>query len=149
MNQILQTEQISNNNRKPNYSNYGGKGGKMGVGSIIKIFAIMLIVFGVALAGDGAFALSDSAKQKAAQKIPTVEIARKGNDLTVTVKSEVPLRSVGFSWNGEDFRYYSALQKTEFKNVIRVLDGDDNKLSIVVVDYTNKKTNFWKFLFIY
>lgn len=142
MNQILQTEQVSNNNKKFNYSNYGGTSRKMGVDTIIKVFAIMLIVFGLLLSGDGALALSDSAKQKAAQKIPTVEVARKGNDLTVTVKSEIPLRSVGFAWNGEDFRYYSALQKTEFKNVIRVLDGDDNKLSIVVVDYMNKKTNY-------
>ena len=159
MNQILQTDSLDSNKKNnmgafgrpnntfnPNNSQNGGglKGGisKLGIDTIVKIFAISLIVFGVATLGNGVYAKSKISKIKENQKIPNVSISRKGNVLNLTVKSEVALRSVGYAWNGEDFQYSSAKQQKQFNMNIKVIDGSDNKLNIAVVDMSNKKSTY-------
>ena len=62
------------------------------------------------------------------------------NVLNLSVKSEVPLRSVGYAWNSDDFQYASAKQGTEFEMTINVIEGENNKLNIAIVDMLNKKT---------
>lgn len=115
---------------------------KMSISLIVKIFAIAIIIFGVAILGNGVLAISQNSKQKTSQKAPEVTITRKGNILKLSVKSEVPLRSVGYAWNNEEFQYASAKQKTEYEMAINVIDGENNKLNIAIVDTSNKKTNY-------
>ena len=158
MNQILQTDGLDNNKgnmrmfgkqnnnsfNQNNYQNNSPKGGlsKLSLESIVKIFAISLIVFGVATLGNGVYAKSKVAQIKENQKIPNVTIVRKGNVLNLSVKSEVALRSVGFSWNDGDYQYSSAKQQKQFNMNIKVVDGTDNKLNIAVVDMSNKKSTY-------
>ena len=140
--QASYTNGFSIGNNSTSYNNSGFQKEKMSVSFIVKIFAIALIIFGVALLGNGSLAISQSAKQKASQKSPEVTIIRKGNVLNLSVKSEVPLRSVGYAWNSDDFQYASAKQGTEFEMTINVIEGENNKLNIAIVDMSNKKTNY-------
>ena len=160
MNQILQTDGLNSkknssfdNNKKgfnqksfDNMNKMNGNpisnNGKLGLNSIVRIFAISMLIFGIALVGNSSISLAKSAKQKANQKIPSVNISRKGNLLNLSVKSEVPIRSVGFSWNNQDFQYASARQQKQFNMNIKVIDGIDNKLNIAVVDMSNKKSTY-------
>ena len=160
MNQILQTDGLNSKNNSSfeknkkgfNQKQFGNINkinsnpvstkGKLGINSIVRIFAISILIFGIALVGNSSISLAKSAKQKANQKIPSVNISRKGNLLNLSVKSEVPIRSVGFSWNNQDFQYASARQQKQFNMNIKVVDGIDNKLNIAVVDMANKKSTY-------
>lgn len=137
MNQILVTEKVEQDNKKnKNFIE------KLEISSIIKYFAIALIIFGIALTGNASYALSQGIKQKKEEKVPIVTIEKKGNLLKVNVKSEVPIRSFGYSWNNDELQYTSGANKTEFKIEIKIIQGNDNKLNISILDTNNKKTKY-------
>ena len=150
MNQILQTTSVGEKNFRQNTEQYHekkqpsfrGPKAKLEIRSIVRIFAITLVIFGIALIGNGAMALTEGAKQKANQKIPTLQIERSGNVLNLNIKSEIPLRTIGYSWNEEEFHYISAKKKNELNMSINIPEGENNKLEIVVIDMENQRNNF-------
>lgn len=129
-----------NNNSSFDYSS--AKREKINVSSIVRIFAITIIIFGVFLLGNGALAISQNNKQNASRKVPEVLISRKGNVLNLSIKSEIPLRSIGYAWNSDEMHFVSAKENTEFELPINIIDGEDNKLNIAIVDMSNKKTYY-------
>ena len=150
MNQILQTTSVGAKNMNQNTEQYHerkqpsfqGPKTKMSIYSIVKIFAITLILFGIALIGNGSIALTESAKQKENIKRPTLQIERSGNVLNLKIQSEVQLRTIGYSWNEEEFNYVSAKKKNEIKMSINIPEGENNKLEIVVIDMEKNRNNF-------
>lgn len=116
--------------------------GKADTSLIVRIFAITIIVFGILLSGNGVLAISKNNKENASKKEPAATITRIGNVLNLSIVSDIPLRSIGYAWNNDEMHYVSAMEKTEVEIPINVIDGENNKLNIEVVDKSNKRTYY-------
>lgn len=131
-----------NINDNTSYQYNGMQKEKVSVSSIVRIFAITIIIFGVLLLGNGVYAISKNSKAVASQNVPEVIVTRKGNVLELSIKSDIPLRSIGYAWNNNEMHYVSAKESSEFEISINVIDGEDNKLNISIVDMSNNKTSY-------
>lgn len=150
MNQILQTTSVGGYNNvnykheideQKQFKSYDGNKKKVGVALAIKIFAIALILFGLILMGNAIYSYIKNSSQESKNK-PDISFTRNGNTVVLTVKSEKELRNVAYAWNNEQLQYLSPGNKTEFTTNINIIDGDNNKLNIVVTDIEGKKTNY-------
>lgn len=99
MNQILSTE-----NRNSKYNNYK-KGGPKDIRSVVKFFAIVLLIFGVFLVINSSYAMmkGEGNKKSSTTSGPTIELEKKGEDkLLLKVMHEDEIESVTYSWNDEN-----------------------------------------------
>ena len=132
MNQILFTNQEKNR-------------GPLEISTVLRIFAILCIVFGIILAGKGAFALAN--KKEEVKSVPTVEIEKQANQLKLTVKHDKLIDKVIYSWNNEQretvLQGKGRLQMEE--NITLPIGTNTLKLKVVDIDghtinYTNEYT---------
>ena len=129
MNQILYT----NSDKKSR--------GPLELNTILKMFAILLIVFGVFLTGVGVFALANKKEEKA-DSIPVVEIIQQGSKLNLTVKHDKLIDKVIYSWNNEQRE--TVLQgkgRNKMDETIELPKGE-NTLKLKVVDISGQTTNY-------
>ena len=133
MNQIL----YNNSDKKRN--------GPLEMNVVLRIFAILCILFGIVLAGKGAFALAN--KKEKIESIPTVEIAQQSNILQLNVKHDKLIDKVIYSWNNEQketvLQGKGRLQMVE--NIELPLGKNTLKLKVVdieghIINYTNEYT---------
>ena len=132
MNQILFTNQEKNR-------------GPLEMSTVLRIFAILCIVFGIILAGKGAFALAN--KKEEVKSVPTVEIEKQANQLKLTVKHDKLIDKVIYSWNNEQretvLQGKGRLQMEE--NITLPIGTNTLKLRVIDIDghtinYTNEYT---------
>ena len=140
MNQILMTEPYRNKKKKKKPQNSGGKAD---IKSVVRFFAIVIILFGVILSGTNSFALVKRIEQKKLKIEPTVTTERSGNSINLTVKHEKGIRSVAYEWNDSGEKIVPGRSQKEVKAVVNIPSGD-NKLTITVLDINNNTTRFVK-----
>lgn len=138
MNQILMTETPKQNNKKKKESSYVGSSA-----SIVRFFAIVILIFGLALSGDGAYALVKNENDKANTKVPTVTTKRVGNSVTIDISNEVGIRTVVYYWNDSNETSVSGKNLSQFSQTITIPTGD-NKLYIEVTDSNGKVVKYVK-----
>lgn len=148
MNQILMTE---NNNSKRNFNNKEPKTKKVksketsDISKIIKLFAILILIFGVALSGNGAYAIIQNIKTSQSTRIPIVEVLKTGNTAKVTIKCETGLRTISYAWNDSNPTIVQARGNTIMEQSISIPTGE-NKLNISVINSSGKTSKYVKTL---
>ena len=133
MNQILSTENI-NNNKKKNYKSKGTSTGAKDMKSILRFFAIMLIVFGALIAGNGVLALNNggnSNNSKVSQTTtPQIMVESKGEDkVLITITDEADIDNVTYQWNDETEQKIQGASGKFVQKEIDLPDGE-NVLSV-------------------
>lgn len=151
MNQILITQNDNGNNRnnknpeknklnknnvrKSTSNNYSTE-----ISSILRVFAILIIVFGLALSGSGVYATMQNKENSKSTNKPDVTMQRNGNIVTVVIKCNTGIRSVSYSWNDSPEKVLQGRNQTEFEQEFTIPTGN-NRLNISVIDSKGKQ---WK-----
>ena len=135
MNQILMTEQDKNVKKV--------KGEKADTNTVIKFFAIVIMIFGIVISGSNGYTLAKNIQQKKSASVPTVITARSGNQIKLTVKNDIGIKSVKYSWNDSTEKVVEGKNQKEVTTLINVIPGN-NRLNITVLDVNNNTTQYVK-----
>lgn len=156
MNQILITQNDNNYNNKKdkrekkakkekkqkNNINYGSSP-EQSTKTIVKVFATLILLFGLALCGNGTYAVVQNIKENQNSTLPIVMTQRVGNKVTLTISTQKGIRTLLYSWNNVGERIVSGGNRTEIEHEIEIPENGE-RLNISVVDSTGKQTNYVK-----
>ena len=140
MNQILMTEDDKPRDRKgfseKNNENNVSLGSK--INSLAKVFAILIIIFGLTLIGSGSYAVYGQYKENKNYKAPVVTAEKKGNRITITAMNDIGIRYLSYYWNSSNqITTVEGKNKTEVKATTNIIAGN-NKLNVKVTDARGK-----------
>ena len=127
MNQILYT----NNTKK--------KGGPLEINTVLRIFAILCIVFGLILVGKASFAMFT--KEETSQNVPLVEIAQENSKLLVSVKHDKIIDRIVYSFNENQEVVLQGKGRMELEEIITLPVGTNN-LKLKVTDIEGKTVSY-------
>lgn len=132
MNQILYT----NNPKK--------KGGPLEINVVLRVFAILCIIFGVILIGQASYAmLTKKADNNAKESIPLVEITQIEDSLKLKVKHDKLIDKIVYSWNGNQEIVLQGKGRMELEETIDLPIGT-NTLLLKITDIAGKTVNYNK-----
>lgn len=128
MNQILYT----NNQKK--------KGGPLEINTILRIFAILCIMFGLILVGQGVFAMLNQ-QEEVTSTVPLVEINQEGDTLKLMIKHDKIIDRIIYSWNENQEVVLQGKGRLELEETIDVPTGS-NTLVLKVIDVNGKTVSY-------
>lgn len=128
MNQILYT----NNQKK--------KGGPLEIKTILMIFAILCILFGIILIGQAAYSMLTK-KGQTSQSVPLVEVSQEDASLIINVKHDKIIDKIIYSWNEEQEIVLLGKGRVELEEIIEVPVGN-NILKLKVIDVEGKTVSY-------
>lgn len=128
MNQILYT------------SNQKKKGGPLEINTVLRIFAILCILFGLILVGQASFAMLNG-KDDVSSTIPLVEINQEGATLKVSVKHDKIIDKIVYSWNENQEVILQGKGRLELEETIDMPIGI-NTLMLKVTDINGKTVSY-------
>lgn len=136
MNQILVTQ---NDNRKEKKveNTINNTNRNLDISKILKIFAILILVFGLALSGSGAYAVIQSIEEAKNTVVPNVNIQRTGNAVTLLIKCDTGIRTISYSWNDSPEKVIQGRNQIELEQNITIPSGK-SQLYISIIDSNGK-----------
>ena len=138
MNQILMTEAVNKNARnKSKISNSSD------ITAVVRFFAIIIMVFGLALSGSSAFGMVENIQENKNKSIPVVSAERNGNSVKVIVKNDIGIKTIKYSWNDSTETVVQGRNKNQVETTINIIPGN-NKLNMTVIDSNNGTTTYVK-----
>lgn len=139
MNQILAVE----NKKKEKVKTEKIKTGRpIEIKGIVMFFAIIIMVFGLILAGQGSYALYKNMDDRKPENIPHVTIERVNDKAIVQVNSNIEISKIVYSWNnGEESAI--PIGSTNAREEITLL-GYDSVLNLTIEDINGKKVKYQK-----
>ncbi|MBR1803141.1 MAG: hypothetical protein IJ777_04180 [Clostridia bacterium] len=131
MNQILTTEKKKRENKEP-----------IEIKSIVRFFAIAIIIFGIALVGGGIYAFYQKMQEQNPNNDPTVTITRENDRAVISVSNNIEINKIIYSWNeGETTELPEG--KTSATEEI-VLPNENSTLNLVIEDAKGRRINYQK-----
>lgn len=109
-----------------------------------RVFAMLILIFGIALAGDGAYAFMQNMELAKNTKIPVVEVSKSGNTAKLSIKCETGIRTVSYAWNDSTPKIVQGRGNTLVEQTISIPSGGDNKLNISVIDSKGQTRRYVK-----
>lgn len=139
MNQILSTSMPMNNNKK----NKSAK--PIAIGSILKFFAIAILVFGVFMIGTGAYAIYKNQSYQQEQNLePTISIENKtDNIILLKITHEKNIARMEYSWNDEQKIVVNGNNGKYLEKEINIPSGK-NTLHVLVIDEDGREMTYEK-----
>lgn len=138
MNQILMTEAVNKNAKnKSRISNSSD------ITTVVRFFAIIIMVFGLALSGSSAFGMVQNIQENKNKSIPVVSAQRNGNSVKITVKNDIGIKTIKYSWNDSTETVVQGKNKNQVETTINIIPGN-NKLNMTVIDSNNGTTTYVK-----
>lgn len=138
MNQILMTEAVNKNARnKSKISNSSD------ITAVVRFFAIIIMLFGLALSGSSAFGMVQNIQENKNKSIPVVSAERNGNSVKVIVKNDIGIKTIKYSWNDSTETVVQGRNKNQAETTINIIPGN-NKLNMTVIDSNNGTTTYVK-----
>lgn len=145
MNQILSMRPDDNNmNNFNNYSvdkQYSTPRNKANISSIVRIFCICVIIFGLLLIGDAVYGIIDSRPKL--KDTPNVTTRAIGMEAVIKVTTEKPIKQVSYKWGQGEETIIQGNGTVEVEETIEIPDGN-NLLNITVIDFYGNKTDYQK-----
>lgn len=130
MNQILYT----NNTKK--------KGGPLEINTVLRIFAITCIIFGIVLVGQASFAMFTN-KDKNIESIPLVEISQENNKLLLNIKHDKIIDKIMYSFTEDHEFVLQGMGRTQINEIIDLGIGTNN-FNLKIIDIEGKTTYYNK-----
>lgn len=117
-----------------------GKGNGTDIKKIIRFFAIVLIVFGLAMTCTGSYAMMQKSKGKSSIPDLSVQNLNDGN-ISIIVVHNKEIDSIIYSWNDEDIEEIGGAGRTEIEETIPA-KGGTNTLKVTAIDIDGKSNVF-------
>ena len=141
MNQILAVENDQKNKKKR-------KNTTADIKKVITVFCVISILFGIAITGQGVYAIVNSFKTDTSQEPvadQNIYIDSDTNTGKVIISGTVPngVQSIKYKWNEEEEQTITKNGKTQINEEIDLPIGN-NKLSVTIVDMKNSSTLYTK-----
>lgn len=137
MNQILQVQE---NKKKKSTTTIDTK-------KIVFFFAVCIVIFGIIMVGQGIYSKVIESKNNQQnqpegqiEKEPIISFGEvEGNQLIISVESEIAISHIIYDWNGETSYTIEELGKTKIEEIIDIPVGE-NVLNLTVIDINGKET---------
>ena len=127
MNQILYVGDNKNN-------------GPVAVKSVIKFFAIVIIIFGIILIGEGTYSMYKGIVANSGNNIPTVYMNRVNDTVVIKAENNIERAKLIYSWNkGEET---VLLPNNKDVEEVVLLPNENSILNVTIVDIKGKETKF-------
>lgn len=139
MNQILAVE----NKKKEKVKTKKIRTGRpIEIKGIVMFFSVIIMVFGLTLAGQGSYALYKDIDDRKPENIPYVTIGRVNDKAIVQISSNIEISKLVYSWNnGEESAI--PIGSTNAREEITLL-GYDSVLNLTIEDMNGKRVKFQK-----
>lgn len=139
MNQILAVE----NKKKEKVKTKKIRTGRpIEIKGIVMFFAVIIMVFGLTLAGQGSYALYKDIDDRKPENIPYVTMGRVNDKAIVQISSNIEISKLVYSWNnGEESAI--PIGSTNAREEITLL-GYDSVLNLTIEDMNGKRVKFQK-----
>lgn len=139
MNQILAVE---NKEKEKVKTKKIRTGRPIEIKGIVMFFAVIIMVFGLTLAGQGSYALYKDIDDRKPENIPYVTIGRVNDKAIVQISSNIEISKLVYSWNnGEESAI--PIGSTNAREEITLL-GYDSVLNLTIEDMNGKRVKFQK-----
>ena len=151
MNQILATGENSrkvNKEKKPNYYNNNKNNNKSDLSSVIKVFAIILLIFAIVVIGLGVYKVirNKEEKNKEQENIKPsiiVENSEEVNMLLLKATSRIGIENLIYNWNDEEEVTLNGNSGEYLEQKVKIPNGTNN-LNVKVIDIRGNETEFKK-----
>ena len=151
MNQILsmQTQGQMPNAKTPKQKkpkkekkiNYGRPSDKANIVSIVRVFCILIILFGLVLVGDATYGIvSSKPTLKDTIKVTANPI---GSQVTIKAVGNMPLQSLTYKWGQGEETTVQGNGTVELEATVQIPTGN-NILNMTVIDYYGNKNEYQK-----
>lgn len=126
------------------------KSGKSsGSDKIVRVFAIILIVFALCLVGSGAYGIykrnQESKTTDTEETKATIEVVEQDSQATIKVIHDKAIEKIVYSWNNSSERTIKGTGKSTMEETISLPAGE-NTLNIKVIDINGVETTFEKII---
>lgn len=139
MNQILAIE-----NKKSKAPKGKNSKGPADIKSIVRVFAVAIILFGIFMIGQGSYALVQNMQEKEKQNaLPTVDIQRDEQEILIKANYSKVIDKIIYNWNGEEETILQGKGRNSLEESIPLKPGD-NTLNVTVVASDGKQAKFQK-----
>ena len=142
MNQILSVGQENHKEPKNDKQiNYGRPSDKANIKSIVRVFCILIILFGLVLVGDATYGIiSSKPTLKDTIKVTANPI---GSQVTIRATGNMPLQSLTYRWGQGEETTVQGNGTVELETTVQIPTGN-NILNMIVVDYYGNKNEYQK-----
>lgn len=122
------------------YTNTPKKGGTLEIKTVLKIFAIACIIFGLILVGQASYAMITK-KGEESQSEPLINVTQSDDILNISVKHDKLIDKITYSWNnGEDVVLQGKGRKEISEKII--IPSGQNILVLKVTDINGKVASY-------
>ena len=138
MNQILSVE---NNNKKQKRSSSGAP---LEIHSILKFFAIIMLIFGLCMVGTGSYSMYKETVGTASESKPTIFVeSTSEKEITLKITHNKELSKVSYSWTGGEVNEIDCQGKKNVEQTIEIPTGT-NTLTVYASDVNGQEVNYQK-----
>lgn len=149
MNQILSVGNSNNDynksiNNKIKKEKGNSGGGPADISSVLRFFAIALLIFGAFMMGSGSYSMYKENKAPAEITKPTIFIEEVSDtEKIIKVSHDKNLNKVTYKWNNDEVQYINSYGKKNVEEKIEVPSGE-NKLTVYASDMNGEETTVTK-----
>lgn len=139
MNQILSVE-----SPKKGKKNKAKSSGPVEINTILRFFAIAIMIFGVFMVGSGSYSMYQNSKVENVSVKPTIHIEEtSATEITLQITHNQTLEKVTYHWNNEEDIELDCTGKKKIEQKIQIPTGD-NILYVYAIDINGKETTHQK-----
>ena len=143
MNQILSVEDTKKKNKKSKKQKMPRNSGPVAIESILKFFAIAILIFGIFMIGSGSYSMYTNSQEDTANVKPTIQVEESETEITLRVSHSRALSKVTYKWNNDEEVEIQASGKREVSQTIEIPTGE-NTLTIYAQDENGQETTYQK-----
>lgn len=138
MNQILMVE----NRKKQQKEKKQSSGGAIEIRGVVRFFALVILIFGIVLAGEGSYAIYREADEKNPANQPKVMVSRQSDMVSISVEHTVEISKIIYSWNNGEATELPQGGRTAYEEIL--LPNQNSTLNITVEDMNGKRVSYQK-----
>lgn len=123
------------------YMGNNKKSGTLEIKTVVMIFSICIILFGIILVGKGSFAIISNISNNNLENIPVVTMSQEGNTIKLTVKHDKAIDKIVYNWNSKQEYMLLGKGRTDLTEEIEVPEGE-NLLTVKITDIEGKIVSY-------
>lgn len=136
MNQILMTENKKKKQKKAR------NGGTIEIQGIVRFFAIIIMIFGISVIGEGVYAIYQETEAQNPSNMPTVRIGRLNDTAILYVEHSTEISKIIYSWDNGEKTVLPEGGLTAQEEIL--LPNQNSTLNITVEDMQGKQVQYQK-----